>query len=67
MCYARLDEPVYHSLVIRSGLLVFHEVTRGPFVREETVFADWSPDRNNLEPVSRFMVELEGKLRAFAR
>jgi len=42
--YHRLTGPVYHSLLIRSEILVFHEITQGPFVRSQTAFADWAPE-----------------------
>jgi cupin fold WbuC family metalloprotein len=42
--YYRLAESVYHTLVIISDVLIFHESTNGPFRREETLFAPWSPD-----------------------
>jgi cupin fold WbuC family metalloprotein len=41
--YYRLSDPIYHTLVIRSRFLVFHEVTSGPFKREQTEYAAWSP------------------------
>jgi cupin fold WbuC family metalloprotein len=41
--YYRLADPIFHTLLIRSDVLVFHEVTQGPFKREQTVFAEWAP------------------------
>jgi len=41
--YQRLSEPIYHSLIIRTEFLVFHESTEGPFLRENTIFPDWAP------------------------
>lgn len=41
--YQRLPESVYHTLIIRTPFLVFHETTEGPFLRENTVFAEWAP------------------------
>lgn len=41
--YYRLSEPLYHTVVPESDLVVFHEVTNGPFRREDTVFAPWAP------------------------
>ncbi len=41
--FYRLSEPVFHSLIIRSEFFVFHEVTNGPFDREEMFFAPWAP------------------------
>ena len=41
--YFRIDGPVYHTMLIRSEFLVCHEVTLGPFRREDTVFPPWAP------------------------
>lgn len=40
--YYRLADPIFHTLLIRSEVLVFHEVTQGPFLREQSVFAEWA-------------------------
>lgn len=45
--YYRISDPVYHTLLIRSDLLVFHETTAGPFNRTDTVFASWSPEESD--------------------
>jgi cupin fold WbuC family metalloprotein len=45
--YYRIGEPLYHTLLITSEFLVFHEVTNGPFRREDTVFAPWSPEEGD--------------------
>ena len=41
--YVRTPPEVYHSLLVESDFLVLHEVTQGPFRREDTVYADWAP------------------------
>jgi cupin fold WbuC family metalloprotein len=41
--FYRMNEPFYHTLVIRTERFVFHEITGGPFRRADTVFAPWSP------------------------
>ena len=45
--YFRIAEPRYHTLLIHSDILVFHETTTGPFNYSDTIFADWSPDQSN--------------------
>jgi cupin fold WbuC family metalloprotein len=45
--YYRLSEPIYHTLLVRSQFLVFHETTEGPFLREKTVFPDWAPEEQS--------------------
>lgn len=41
--YCRLNESAYHSLVFRTPLVVFQEITPGPFDRSRTEFAPWAP------------------------
>lgn len=42
-CY-RLSEPLFHTVVPLSDFVVFHEVTKGPFCRQDCLFADWAPE-----------------------
>ncbi len=42
--YYRMSKPFFHTLVIRSDLLVVHEITSGPFQPSETVFASFAPE-----------------------
>lgn len=53
--YYRIDDPYYHTLVIKSDVLVFHEVTNGPFDRSGTVFADWSPGESDQSAVTQYL------------
>lgn len=57
--YYRLSEPLYHSLIITSDVIVFHEVTGGPFIRAETIFAPWAPDESDPAAVQVFMERLK--------
>jgi len=57
--YYRLAEPLYHSLIITSDVIVFHEVTSGPFKRDETVFAPWAPDESDPAAVQKFIERLK--------
>ena len=61
--YYRISQPVYHSLIITSDMLVFHEVTSGPFVRTESVFAPWAPDESDPVAVKVFMEDIKRKIR----
>ena len=56
--YYRLRDPVYHSLVVRSEYFVFHEVTNGPFRRDDTEFAPWAPEENDVTGAASFLREL---------
>ena len=52
--YYRVAEPAYHTLLVRSDVLVFHETTQGPFVRSETVFAPWTAEEGDERAVKEF-------------
>lgn len=56
--YYRLSDPCYHTLLIESDHLVFHETTNGPFDRADTVFAPWAPDPADTFAVRAFMDKL---------
>lgn len=53
--YYRIDEPLFHTLRIRSEWVCFKEVTAGPFNREATLFAPWSPEETDTVGVVEFM------------
>jgi len=61
--FYRIADPIYHTLLIRSDVLVFHETTPGPFRREHTVFAPWAPADGDVEAVRRFVASVEARLR----
>ena len=52
--YYRIGGPRYHTLLITSEFLVFHEVTNGPFRREDTVFAPWAPEEADAAACAAF-------------
>lgn len=62
--FYRIADPVYHTLLIRSAVLVFHEATTGPFRREATEFAPWAPDDGHPEAVERFLAGLNDAVAA---
>ncbi len=53
--YYRIDDAVFHSLLIESDWLVFHEVTAGPFDPAKTEWAAWSPDGKNEAEAQRYI------------
>jgi cupin fold WbuC family metalloprotein len=56
--YYRICEPLYHSLLIKSEVLVFHEVTSGPFKRTDTIFPVWAPEEKDFSGQKRFMKKM---------
>ncbi|OGX27140.1 MAG: cupin [Omnitrophica WOR_2 bacterium RIFCSPHIGHO2_01_FULL_48_9] len=57
--YFRINDPVYHTLIINSDFIVFHEATQGPFVRTDTIFAPWAPEEKDAAEVKIFMGQLK--------
>jgi cupin fold WbuC family metalloprotein len=60
--YYRLADPLYHTLLIRSDRIIFHEITNGPFDRADTLFAPWSPDIDNGDAAGEFMKKLSDEV-----
>ena len=60
--YYRIAEPRFHTLVVRSECLVFHETTNGPFNRQDTIFAPWAPEESELANRHQFMKELTSSI-----
>ena len=56
--YQRISDSYYHSMIIRSEFLVFHEVTSGPFRRSDTVFPNWAPEEEDTNATKNFMNQL---------
>lgn len=65
--YYRLSDPYYHTLLIESDHLVFHETTNGPFNRADTVFAPWAPDGSDDAAAKAFMDKLVEDVGKFLR
>ena len=63
--YQRLSEPIYHALRITSNIIVFHEVTSGPFNRSDTLFSPWSPDGSDRKAVEDFRRQLAQQTEKF--
>jgi len=61
--YFRISTPVFHTLLVRSDILVFHETTNGPFSKVDTVFAPWAPDRSDEKACNEFMAHLEQQIK----
>jgi cupin fold WbuC family metalloprotein len=65
--YYRIADALFHTLLIRSEVLVFHETTAGPFQRADTVFAPWAPEDGDDAAVRSYLAELEARLTGRAR
>ena len=56
--YIRVPAFKYHTIIMKSETLVIHEVTPGPFNRDDTIWAPWAPDENDPTAVEKFMSKL---------
>lgn len=62
VAYYRLTEPLYHTMLVRSATVVFHEVTRGPFRPEETEYAPWAPAAEAEAEILAWRAEVERQI-----
>src|SRR3984957_14201297 len=64
--YLRTPHERYHAWIVRSDVFAVHETTEGPFRREDTVLAPWSPSNVN-DPVAvpRYQKQLEEQVAQF--
>lgn len=60
--YVRVDEPQYHTVLVRSHVAVFHETKCGPFRKEETIFAPWAPEETDTQAANLFVNRLHALL-----
>jgi cupin fold WbuC family metalloprotein len=63
--YYRMSRPQFHTLLIKSDILVVHEITNGPFVAGATVFAPFAPEEGTGAAV-RYIADLNRRVRAAA-
>lgn len=63
--YHRTSGPCYHTLLIKSDVVVFHEATTGPFLRADSVFAPWSPEESDSGAVEEFVRRLATEVDRF--
>ena len=60
--YHRLSAPWYHTLMPLTEMVVFHETTNGPFLRDETVFAPWSPEEDDTDGCQAYLHDLAERI-----
>jgi cupin fold WbuC family metalloprotein len=57
--YHKIVEPVFHTLIIQTPFLVYQEITQGPFIKSDTLYADWAPEVFDKSFMSRINQQLE--------
>lgn len=56
--FYRLADSLFHTLLIRSQVLVVHEVTNGPFLRDEAVLAPFAPPEGQADAVQAYVASV---------
>jgi cupin fold WbuC family metalloprotein len=62
--YYRMSSAFFHTLIIRSELLIVHEITNGPFRPTATVFADFAPDDRETDKAETYQADLVRRVAA---
>ena len=60
--YYKMDNNIFHMLLIASNFLVFKETTKGPFNRNNTIFPKWAPNDSNRIEVEHYIKHVESLL-----
>lgn len=56
--FYRISEPLFHTVLVNSEFLLYHETTNGPFEKKDAIFAKWAPDENDLDSGVEFKNQL---------
>ena len=59
----RLANEQWHMVIPLIDETIIHEVTCGPFIKDESVFAPWSPEQDDKEGVAQFLDKIKGVCR----
>jgi cupin fold WbuC family metalloprotein len=62
--YYRMSTPHFHTLIIRSDLLVVHEITNGPFLPTGTIYAAFAPEEGDTASAAIFQADLVKRVAA---
>jgi cupin fold WbuC family metalloprotein len=65
--FIRVPQGVYHTIIMRSEMLVIHESTPGPFVPSDTVWAQWAPADSDVKACEIFCAQLEDQMSKFLK
>ena len=63
--YYRINEPIYHTFIIKSKIFIFHETTQGPFRKFDTMYAPWSPKEIDYDKIAKFVSKLKESAKTF--
>ncbi len=63
--YYRLSQPFFHTLLIRSDILIVHEITNGPFIPKGTRFAPFAPGEGDVRGIADYRQQLVSQVAPF--
>ena len=63
LSYIKIKPNIYHSMIIRSKSVIFLEITKGPFLRRDTVYTKWY----NHKFVDQYSSELKRRVKMFKK
>ncbi|MFA5147159.1 MAG: WbuC family cupin fold metalloprotein [Candidatus Omnitrophota bacterium] len=61
--FYRMADELWHTVVPNTEFVIVHETTRGPFIRNESELAPWSPDYGDAEGINAFLRRLSQRER----
>jgi cupin fold WbuC family metalloprotein len=62
--FYRMSRPFFHTIIVRSAMLIVHEVTNGPFEPDAADHALFAPQEDDVFGVTAYMSELLKKVDA---
>lgn len=57
--YYRNEATDWHTVVVRSDSVIFHETTNGPLDKDATSYAPWAPEEGDRAGVEAFMKTID--------
>ena len=64
--YYRIPSGIYHTQIFKQDTF-FHEVTKGPYNREDTVFPNWAPAESEHDLINEYMKKLNLQVQALLK
>ena len=55
--YYRIPADTFHTQLFKKDTF-FHEVSEGPFNRDETIIASWAPDEKDIVKTKKYMSDI---------
>ena len=55
--FYRIPADTFHTKIFKKDTF-FHEVTEGPFNRDETIIASWAPDEKEVAKTKKYMADI---------